>query len=63
MDPRELEVEWYRTNGKYPERIVREHGGKGREYVVGDWSWNRLHPDKPEFIEPQFTRFANSERA
>lgn len=45
------QVEWYRKNGRYPERIRREHSGQGEEYVTGDWSWQRLHPDKPETIE------------
>lgn len=43
------EVEWYRRHGKYPERIRR--CGSGELYVVGDWAWERHHPDKPEPIE------------
>lgn len=45
----QLEVEWYRRHGKYRERICRD--SMGREYVVGDWSWNRLHPEHQEHIE------------
>ncbi len=48
----EREVAWYRKHGKYIERIVREFSGQGAEFVVGDWSWSRNHPDKPEIIEP-----------
>jgi hypothetical protein len=49
------EVEWYKRNGKYPlQRIAR--CSDGAPYVVGDWSWNRLHPEKHELIEtiPEF---------
>lgn len=47
------EVRWYRKHGKYPDhRIKREYRGQGQEYVVGDWSWNRNHPDHPETVEP-----------
>lgn len=59
-------LDWYRTHGKYPsERIVRAHSGTGEEYVIGDWSWNLLHPDKHEVIERQMesSLFANCERA
>lgn len=38
------EVAWYRQHGKHHERIVREYSGNGEDYVVGDWSWARLHP-------------------
>jgi len=43
------EVEWYRQHGKHPDRITRNH--TGTEYVIGDWSWNRQHPDRREMIE------------
>lgn len=45
------EVRWYRKNGKYPQRITRT--AQGKEYVIGDWSWNQSNPCKPETIEPQ----------
>jgi len=45
---RRLEVIAYERFGRHPERINRFDG-----YVVGDFSWNQLHPDKPEFIESQ----------
>lgn len=47
-----FEVAWYRAHGAHPEsRIKREHHGRGREYVIGDRSWNRLHPKNREMIE------------
>ena len=49
------QVAWYRANGRWPaERIKREYRGQGNEYVVGDWSWHRLHPEyrMKEWIEP-----------
>ena len=52
MTYRELcqrEVEWYRRHGRYPERIRRDLSGTA--YVIGDWSWNRNHPNKSEVIE------------
>lgn len=49
MDVQAREVEWYRRYGKYVQRIRRCTAG--REYVVGDWSWERNHPDKDEPIE------------
>ena len=33
------EVAWYRMNGRFPQRIKRD--SRGREYVIGDISWNR----------------------
>lgn len=47
---KDAEVEWYTAHGKYPERIARD--SMGQRYVIGDWSWNLLHTDKPEVIEP-----------
>lgn len=32
------QVAWYRENGAYPHRI--KVGGDGKEYVIGDESWN-----------------------
>jgi hypothetical protein len=49
VDPRPFYLEWYRKNGKHSERIVKD--GQGRDYVIGDVSWNNRYPDKPEYIE------------
>jgi hypothetical protein len=46
------EVVWYRQYGKHPERIIRD--GHGREYVIGDHSWNTSHADKLEYFEHRF---------
>ena len=44
-----LELAWYKLNGKYADRITKD--ATGQEYVIGDWSWNRLHPDRVEHFE------------
>lgn len=45
-----LEVSWYRKNGKYKSRIKKD--ALGREYVIGDLSWNGTTGSRPEeFIE------------
>lgn len=33
------EVDWYRRNGRFADRIARD--SQHREYVIGDVSWNR----------------------
>lgn len=38
-DLQSKQVEWYRKNGRFPRRIRKDKDGK--EYVIGDWSWNR----------------------
>ena len=43
------EIDWYRQHGKYPERITTDN--RGVFYIVGDWSWHRLHPTQREPIE------------
>lgn len=43
------EVRWYRNFGKYPSRIALD--GTGKEYVIGDWSWNRNHRNMHELVE------------
>lgn len=53
----EREVIWYRKNGKYPERIVTNNQNK--LYVIGDWSWNRLYPNKFEEAEKQMKLFSD----
>lgn len=45
------QVHWYRRFGRYPVRVRCD--AHGIEYVVGDWSWNRLYPDFRERIENQ----------
>ena len=47
----ESEVQWYKTHGKYPDRIRREYSGRGKEFVIGDWSWERENPGRWEKIE------------
>ena len=59
VDPRPLEVKWYKENGRYPERIVKPK--IGGEYVIGDFSWNRKHKNKPEFIEPYMSYYVNNQ--
>lgn len=49
MDVQAREVIWYRLHGRHPERI-RLDSAK-RPYVIGDWSWRRLHPTNPELVE------------
>jgi hypothetical protein len=51
MNIREMEILWYRKNGKYKDRITADSNGD--DYVIGDWSWNRMteNKDKQEFIE------------
>lgn len=51
MNIQKMEVEWYKKNGRHKDRLALT-GGKIRElYVIGDWGWNRKHPDLSEFIE------------
>ena len=51
MNPKPLEVKWYKENGMYPERITKDSGGK--EYVIGDYSWNTFkNKARLESIEP-----------
>ncbi|MCC7546357.1 MAG: hypothetical protein IT532_01190 [Burkholderiales bacterium] len=46
------EVFWYLKNGKHGlQRIGTDT--YGYRYLIGDWSWNRKHPDKEEHIERQ----------
>ncbi|OZI23716.1 hypothetical protein CAL26_09805 [Bordetella genomosp. 9] len=51
-----LEVEWYRANGRYPERIVVD--GEGEPYVLGDGYWNSRNPKMAEEVEPQMRVYA-----
>lgn len=48
------EVEWYRRYGRHADRVRVD--GHGVKYVVGDWSWNRNHPDRREHIEDVLLR-------
>lgn len=52
VDPRPDEVMWYRAFGRYPDERIITSDRYGDEYVIGDWAWNRRHPDKPETVEP-----------
>jgi hypothetical protein len=56
MNNQTKEVEWYRKNGKHPTRI--KHDQSGNLYVIGDWSWNKLHPSLYEKIEDRMKREA-----
>lgn len=44
------ETEWYQIHGQHMKRLVRD--SEGVWYPIGDWSWNRENPEKPEYIEP-----------
>jgi hypothetical protein len=46
------EVEWYRQYGRYQDRIRLDI--QGREYVIGDFSWN-VRGRPAEVIEQQMT--------
>ena len=46
---RVAEIRWYNKHGKHPDRIVLDTSSI--PYVIGDWSWNRLRPDREEFVE------------
>ena len=59
LNPRYLEVKFYRENGKHKERIVKD--ADDNEYVIGDFSWNRKHKDKPEFIENAMSFYVNNQ--
>ena len=54
IDPRPIEVAWYRQHGEYPQRIARD--SSGNEYVIGDASWNARHEWARERVEPQMMR-------
>ncbi len=43
------DVTWYTQNGKYINRIGVD--ASDVVYIVGDWSWNRIHPDKYEMVD------------
>lgn len=40
-DLQSKQVKWYYKNGRYASRITKDSDGK--EYVIGDWSWNRRY--------------------
>lgn len=48
------EVEWYRKNGRHKDRLTRST--EGNVYVISDWSWNRKHPDRKEWVESDMSR-------
>lgn len=45
----QAEVDWYRANGRYRDRVRTD--SSGRMYVVGDEDWNRRHPQQQEWVE------------
>ncbi len=53
------EVDWYRKHGKYTDRFAKN--ALGRFYVIGDFSWNRANPDRPEKIEAQMKQELNDQ--
>lgn len=54
-----LEIEWYRRNGKYSERVKRTKSGD--LFVIGDYSWNSARPQKPEYIEKRMSSWIESQ--
>lgn len=52
MHIQDAEVEWYRQNGKHPERIRKTGTAPHSVYVIGDDCWNKANPHKRELIEP-----------
>ncbi len=49
VNPKPLEVKWYRDNGKYPDRITKDSSGD--EYVISDYS-TFANNGRLEHIEP-----------
>ncbi len=56
IDLQKLEVDWYKNNGKYLDRIKKD--ALGREYVVGDFSWEMNFSDRLEFVDILMKRYA-----
>ena len=54
LDPRPIEVAWYRQNGAHPQRIARD--SSGAEYVIGDAAWNARHTWAAERVEAKMMR-------
>jgi len=52
-DFQQAEVDWARRNG-FNHRIRIDN--KGRDFVIGDWAWNRDENHSPETIEPLMQR-------
>lgn len=44
------DVRWYLQHGRYGVGRIRTDRD-GVQYVIGDWSWNRLYPNHLEFID------------
>lgn len=40
-DIQSWDVRWYKKHGRFPRRITKDRNGK--EFVIGDWSWNRKY--------------------
>lgn len=49
------EVQWYRANGKYPDRIKNDD--LGREYIEHDFSWNRRNRFRRETIRDKLANY------
>ena len=47
------DVAWYAKKGKYLNRIGVDTSDV--VYIVGDWSWNRRHPQRYEMVDEQLT--------
>jgi hypothetical protein len=48
----QAEIDWYRKHGKYADRIVKDSHGK--QYMIGDWAWNRSRHNRQEWVEAAF---------
>jgi len=48
-DIQSREVNWYRKNGHYADRISETRNGE--IYIIGDQSWNFKNPLRKEYIE------------
>ena len=49
IDPRPIEVEWYRQHGQHPQRIARDSSG-------ADSAWNARHVWAAERVETMMRR-------
>lgn len=54
LDPRPIELAWYRQHGQHPQRIARD--SSRAEYVIGDSAWNARHVWAAERVEPKMSR-------
>lgn len=49
------EVQWYRANGKYQDRVKLDH--LGREYVEADYNWNLVNHFRQESIRHELAEY------